>query len=365
MVEAMLNNLWYAIEFSSAVTQQPKQVSVMGQTVVLYRNAEGELVALDDRCIHRGASLSLGWVDGNCLRCPYHGWKYDAEGRCVEIPANQSDMAIPKRARVNPYPVVDRHGFVWLWMGTATADASLLPMLPFDPSGWHGSQDEFCWNAHYSRVIENNVDVSHPPFLHRKLGQRKEANAQIAPLVVEPIGEWGASVTLSAKMQKLNGIWQGLVAQQGELGSTRRHAFYLPNFTSLELTFGKFQLAFLMAHIPVADDVTITKSLILRNFLPFSWLDRSVNQFGQKLLREDEQVVKTQVPQVNLPDETLTDKKQELLVASDAMILMYHKLYKKHLTVMGDCPTSEMVAQTVAHDAEHTEPMSEIVSLLG
>lgn len=79
-----------------------------------------------------------------------------------------------------------------------------------------------------------------------------------------------------------------------------------------------------MAHVPVAPDVTITKSLILRNFLKFSWLDRSVNQFGQKLLREDEQVVKTQIPQ-----SIETDWNQELLVASDAMILAYRKLYKK------------------------------------
>jgi phenylpropionate dioxygenase-like ring-hydroxylating dioxygenase large terminal subunit len=180
-------------------------------------------------------------------------------------------------------------------------------------------------------VIENNVDVSHPPFLHRRLGQRQDQAVQIPSLVVEPIGELGASVTLTAKMQKLQGPWQALVSQQGELGSKRRHAFYLPNFTTLELSFGRFHLAFLMAHVPIAPDVTITKSLILRNFLKFSWLDPSINQFGQKLLREDEQVVKTQAaPSIQLD-------RQDLLVPSDAMILAYRQLYRKYAGL--DLPT--------------------------
>jgi phenylpropionate dioxygenase-like ring-hydroxylating dioxygenase large terminal subunit len=324
----MLNNLWYAVEFSTAITAQLRQITLMEQHVVLYRDNQGKVIALNDRCAHRGASLALGWTEENCLRCPYHGWKYDANGRCVEIPANQLEMAIPKRAQVAAYPVEERHGFVWLWWGEQTADRALIPDLPqFADSAAspdHRCQDEFRWNAHYTRVIENNVDVSHPPFLHRRMGQRKDHNAEIEQLFVKPMGEWGASVTLNAKMKKLKGIWQPLVAQQGEMGSTRRHAFYLPNFTTLELNFGRFQLAFLMAHVPVAPDVTITKSLILRNFLKFSWLDRSVNQFGQKLLREDEQVVKTQIPQ-----SIETDWNQEILVASDAMILAYRKLYKK------------------------------------
>jgi phenylpropionate dioxygenase-like ring-hydroxylating dioxygenase large terminal subunit len=331
----MLNNLWYAVEFSSKITHQPQQITLMEENFVLYRSHQGQVIALNDRCAHRGASLALGWLEENCLRCPYHGWKYDANGHCVEIPANQPGMTIPKRAQVTTYPVEERYGFVWLWLGEQAADRTLIPDLPqFADSQWYHCRDEFRWNANYTRVIENNVDVSHPPFLHRRLGQRKDQNAQIEKLIVEPIGEWGASVTLNAKMKKLNGIWQTLVARQGEMGSTRRHAFYLPNFTTLELNFGRFQFAFLMAHVPVASNITITKSLILRNFLKFSWLDRSVNQFGQKLLREDEQVVRSQEPQT-----IEADCSRELLVASDAMILAYRKLYKKQLSLHQEIDT--------------------------
>ncbi|HEY9627489.1 MAG TPA: aromatic ring-hydroxylating dioxygenase subunit alpha [Coleofasciculaceae cyanobacterium] len=322
----MLNNLWYAVEFSAALAQQPKQVTLMGKEFVLYRNSQGEAIALENRCAHRAAALSLGQIDGDCLRCPYHGWKYQADGTCAEIPANQPGMAIPKRARVEPHAVREQNGFVWLFVGNLPADQRPeIPDLPqFAEQQWHRSLDEFRWSAHYTRVIENNVDVSHPPFLHRRLGQRANQDPTIAMLQVEP-SRWGASVTLTAKLAKLKGFWQMLVAQQEDFGSTRRHAFYMPNFTTLELNFGRFKLAFLMAHVPVSETVTITKSIILRNFFKSQLFDRSTNKFGQKLLREDEAVVKTQVPQ-----SIAADTSHDLLVASDAMILAYRKLYKEY-----------------------------------
>lgn len=84
----MLKNFWYACEFSTAVTNQPKQIRMLNQRFVLYRNSQGQVVALKDQCSHRGAALSLGWVEDGCIRCPYHGWKFQADGRCIDIPAN-------------------------------------------------------------------------------------------------------------------------------------------------------------------------------------------------------------------------------------------------------------------------------------
>ncbi|MBW4657551.1 MAG: aromatic ring-hydroxylating dioxygenase subunit alpha [Drouetiella hepatica Uher 2000/2452] len=326
ILENMLTNLWYAVEFSAVLAQQPRQITLMGKEFVLYRDSQGKAIALDNRCAHRSAALALGRVEGDCLHCPYHGWQYQADGVCVNIPANQLGMEIPKRARVEPYPVQEQNGFIWLFVGDLPeSQRPSLPELPqFAPNftEWHQSIDEFCWNANYSRVIENNVDVSHPPFIHRKLGQRVNQDATIQLLQVEPV-QGGASVTLTAKLAKLKGFWQMLVAQQEEFGSTRRHSFYLPNFTTLELNFGKFKLAFLMAHVPVSETVTVTKSIILRNFFKCRLFDRSTNQFGRKLLREDEAIVKTQVLQA-------IGTNRELLVASDAMILAYRKLHKEH-----------------------------------
>jgi phenylpropionate dioxygenase-like ring-hydroxylating dioxygenase large terminal subunit len=328
----MLTNLWYAVEFGAVLTQQPQQITLMGKEYVLYRDLHGKAIALDNRCAHRSAALSLGSVEDDCLRCPYHGWQYQADGTCVNIPANQPGMAIPKRARVKSHPVREQNGFIWLFAGDLLEGQRLpIPELPHfantpdaKPTEWHSSIDEFRWNANYTRVIENNVDVSHPPFIHRRLGQRANQDATIQPLQIEPV-EGGASVTLTAKLAKLKGFWQMLVAQQEEFGSTRRHTFYLPNFTTLELNFGRFKLAFLMAHVPISETETITKSIILRNFFKSRLFDHSTNQFGRKLLREDEVIVKTQVPQA-----IADGVNHELLVASDAMILAYRKLHKEY-----------------------------------
>ncbi|MHC5727700.1 MAG: Rieske 2Fe-2S domain-containing protein, partial [Nostoc sp.] len=83
----MLKNFWYACEFSAAVTTKPKQVRILNQKFVFYRNGKGQLIALQDRCPHRGAALSLGWVKDDCIHCPYHAWKFQADGKCINIPA--------------------------------------------------------------------------------------------------------------------------------------------------------------------------------------------------------------------------------------------------------------------------------------
>jgi phenylpropionate dioxygenase-like ring-hydroxylating dioxygenase large terminal subunit len=126
----MLMNFWYAVEFADRVGVKPGRVTVLGRHLALYRTADGQPVALADRCVHRGASLSDGKVRGGCLACPYHGWEYAADGRCMRIPASPPERGIPQRARVNSYPVQERYGFIWVFLGEVPeAERPLLPVL--------------------------------------------------------------------------------------------------------------------------------------------------------------------------------------------------------------------------------------------
>jgi len=127
----MLKNFWYPIEFSSAITGNPKRLTVMGTPLVLYRKAgDNKVVAMSDWCAHRGAALSGGRRDGDCVRCPYHGWKYQPDGACIEIPANPRGAPVPKKARVRAYPAEDRYGWIWLFMGDLPeADRPPIPVL--------------------------------------------------------------------------------------------------------------------------------------------------------------------------------------------------------------------------------------------
>ncbi len=99
----MIKNFWYAIEFSEEITSEPKRLTILGQELVAYRDTKGNPVVMSDLCIHRGGAISDGFVEGDCIRCPYHGWKYAPDGECVEIPANPPGRSIPKKARVDAY----------------------------------------------------------------------------------------------------------------------------------------------------------------------------------------------------------------------------------------------------------------------
>src|SRR5689334_2658457 len=109
---------WYVAARSAEVKGgkggQPLGRVLLNEPVVLFRREDGSAVALEDRCCHRQLPLSMGKVEGDALRCGYHGLKFDTSGKCVEIPGQDS---IPPQARVRAYPLVERYRWLWIWMG--------------------------------------------------------------------------------------------------------------------------------------------------------------------------------------------------------------------------------------------------------
>jgi phenylpropionate dioxygenase-like ring-hydroxylating dioxygenase large terminal subunit len=139
---------------------------LLDEPVVLFRKENGEAVALEDRCCHRHLPLSMGKVEGDELRCGYHGLKFDAAGRCVEIPGQQS---IPPQARVRAYPLVERYRWLWIWMGDpAYADPSLIPNWWWaDHPQWAFTQPEQIHvKCNYQLVSDNVLDVTHLAYVH-------------------------------------------------------------------------------------------------------------------------------------------------------------------------------------------------------
>ena len=167
----MLKNHWYALEFAEDVTDVPHKAEIMGQHLVLYRDSHGEVVAQSDICIHRGGPLSGGKVKGDCIECPYHGWQYDTSGACVSIPANREGLPIPKKARVDTYPCVERYGMIFVFLGDLDEserppipDLSLEGLSPVpgaEHDGMRSIRGEFHWEANFERVMENAVDIAH------------------------------------------------------------------------------------------------------------------------------------------------------------------------------------------------------------
>ena len=109
-----LKNAWYVIAVSEEIKDAPLGRVVLGEPIVLWRTEEGVPVALEDRCCHRQAPLSVGLVKGNQIQCGYHGLTFDAEGTCVEVPSQER---VPPGAKVRKFPVYENYGWIWIWMG--------------------------------------------------------------------------------------------------------------------------------------------------------------------------------------------------------------------------------------------------------
>jgi phenylpropionate dioxygenase-like ring-hydroxylating dioxygenase large terminal subunit len=164
-----LKNVWYAAgwvaELESGV---PVGKTFLDIPVVMYRTEGGALVALFDRCPHRFAPLSKGKVSGNEIICPYHGLRFGKTGACVFSP--HGNGRIPGKARVPAFPLVERHGLLWIWMGDGQAEEAAIPDLGFllDPSYQVRSGDSLILGCNYQLAIDNLMDLSHAAFVHEK-----------------------------------------------------------------------------------------------------------------------------------------------------------------------------------------------------
>lgn len=182
-----LKNAWYAAAWAAEVGESPLARTIHDQPVVVYRGEDGSPAALYDACPHRFAPLSLGMVKGDRIACGYHGLEFNRAGRCVHNP--HGNGAVPTALAVRSYPVSEKYGMIWIWMGEAErADAANLPSLPIldDPEfSWVHGQLHVATN--YELVIDNLLDLSHVEFLHPFLAS--PGNAERTTFRAEQKGE--------------------------------------------------------------------------------------------------------------------------------------------------------------------------------
>ena len=164
-----LRNTWYVAMWSQDLKPgELQQRLILDEAIVLFRNASGQVAALLDRCPHRFVPLSLGKVcEGNSVQCPYHGLAFDATGVCVRNP--NAEGRIPPALRVRRFPVVERHGAIWVWMGDREADPALIPDFSVLDEEIGGQTIDRRWirvAANYELMTYNILDISHTNTLH-------------------------------------------------------------------------------------------------------------------------------------------------------------------------------------------------------
>ena len=167
ITDPVLVDDWHPVASSDQLAgRNPLGARLLGEDIVVWQG-EGCVLAWQDLCVHRGTRLSLGRVDGCTLRCPYHGWVYDADGQCIRIPS-LPDAPPPRKARVTTYRALERYGLVWVSLGEPARDVPSFP--EWQDAGFRKLLcSPYPVAASGPRIVENFLDVAHFPFVHENV----------------------------------------------------------------------------------------------------------------------------------------------------------------------------------------------------
>ena len=314
----MIRNQWYGIMDAKEIKgNKPVGVTRLGEKLVLWRSKDGGLHCIFDQCCHRGASLSAGTIVHDTVRCPFHGFAYDASGKVVLIPANGSAAQVPDRYRVHAYTVVEKYGIVWLWYGEDTGN---LPEIPFFRELREGfSYGGFCetWPVHYTRAIENQLDVVHLPFVHtNSIGRGNRT------IVNGPVVTWDDNLmTFYVSNVADDGIVRPLKPKEIKNAAELFHLqFQMPNLWQ-NIISSKVRIVAVFA--PVDENSTRIYLRFYQKFMRVPGLQQIVNSFSnignRYILHQDRRVVLTQIPKKS------ELKMGEKLIQGDAPIIEYRK----------------------------------------
>lgn len=318
----MLRNQWYVVLESREVKQEPVGCIRLGERLVFWRTRDGRVVCQVDRCAHRGAALAKGKVLPNDrIQCPFHGLEYNEHGQCTCIPANGRAEPVPPQFKVKTYPTYEAQGFIWIYWGDSTPSAT--PRF-FDDIGpefsWGTVIDP--WDNHYSRVIENQLDMAHLPFVH-----------------YNTIGRGNRTVVDGPGIMKAEEGFFIYVYNRVDDGSKRRTSEEVPVpnpnsdfklefiFPNLWENYISSKVRVLAAFVPVDETHTLMYLRFYQSFMKVPLLKQLVSWLGGKtnlyIAHQDRRVVETQIPKA--PGEGTG----ETLFPGDLPIMEYRKMRSK------------------------------------
>ncbi len=290
-----LRDCWHPVAYADALSAEPLRVTLLGEPVVLWRDSEGEPHALNDVCIHRGTALSLGRVIDDQLMCPYHGWRYGADGRCKAIPQLADPTRVPGKARVAAYECQSRYGILWVALGEPRWPLPEVPELE-TPEQWQVVPcGPYSWEADASRQVENFTDFGHFPWVHP--GLLGDPSRPVVP---------GHSVTTDGHILRYeivrpeapNSEEFPVFANEQTAAPERRSRYelHLPYTIVLRLGWGGERgMVYFFASQPVGDEACTGYLMIGRNY------DRDepvglLQDFEDTIFEQDRRMVESQRP---------------------------------------------------------------------
>jgi len=320
----MLINFWYAAALSTALREKPVKVRMLGQNLVLFRDAAGQAHCLSNVCLHRCGSLADGWVTGNRVACPYHGWEFAGSGQCERIPSlGPGQPPVPGRVKVDSYPVTERYGIVFAFLGDLP-EAERPPLMPvpeWDQPGWRCNTSSFEFRANYRRVLENSLDPAHAEFVH-VVGRKGRDPAYHIPDYEIVETEWGAGMQVSFKSQA-GGFWKFFrdTSRETIAGTTFHGPSQFITRIHIDRKMAAFQYSF---DTPV--DLYTTRAFLVsaRNFFTSPLFDRIADRRNTAIIEEDRRIIEYLEPPAAMEDST-----SDFSVKTDAIQLVYRRRMKE------------------------------------
>ena len=322
----MYINFWYPVaQVDEVKNDEPLQVQILGVKLVAFRDSEGVARVLSDTCIHRGGSLGKGWIKDGCVVCPYHGWRYQGDGKCVKIPTFGDVVKPPARAKIDSYPTQEKYGIVFAFLGDLPEEER-PPIFEIPEVGddkWRFNDTVvFEINAYYERSVENGLDAAHNEFVHPAQGSPSIGDMLARrPLDVTEVPPWGsefmmAFIDSTSEDTKLIGAGEGST----QAGS----AHHGPNTLITRIEFSeekKFRQYFFEA--PIDENRTKIFFVNVRSFLMDPKMDKQLIDVNMQIAHEDINIIEALDP-VRTPDGTT----QEFLTPADRPIVRYREFLK-------------------------------------
>lgn len=313
----MIKNQWYAVLDSKELkVNKPVGVTRFSEKLVFWRDELNNISCIFDKCCHRGASLSLGKIHHNHIECPFHGFLYDSSGKVTRIPANGKNKAVPSSFKVNSYLAREAYGFIWVWYGEQKEDVPEIPFFQELKEGFSYGGFSENWGVHYTRAIENQLDVVHLPFVHNTTIGRGNKT-----LVNGPVVKWTDNLmTFYVKNEEDN---DQIPEKPNEIKDYEKLFSLQLQMPNLWQNIISDKVRILAAFAPIDEENTKIYLRFYQSFMKIPVLKEIVNSLSgitnKIILHQDRRVVITQLP-----------KKSELvmgekLIQGDLPIIEYRK----------------------------------------
>jgi phenylpropionate dioxygenase-like ring-hydroxylating dioxygenase large terminal subunit len=320
----MYINFWYPIVRSQDLeAEKPQRIKLLGVNLVAWRGADGQANVQADTCVHRGGSLSKGSVKDNCIVCPYHGWRFGRDGQAQLIPSLGSDGRIPARAKIDTYPVQEKYGIVFAFLGDLPeAERPPLYEVPeFGSQGWRDTGIVLLdINVYYERSMENGLDPAHNEFVHPSQGSPGMEPDYLKKGLGLEDQDWGTRffVSFDEKGHQESDL-SGLRASKSGVraGSGHHGPNHLQTWINFSATNAFHQYFF---EQPVDEGHTRVFFLNTRNCMMDPKMDGRANDANLKVANEDIAVL-TELNPIRTPENNV----KEILLPTDQAVVRYRQ----------------------------------------